>query len=565
MPRDERLALAEQLNSALPSGSRLKAHHLESKPAPCAPIFTAPSHTSPELTNCQSHLLSISIDHNGSVVHVFVIEVLIYSNISLTTLFVSKADSTGYLHLAELPKKRRSVLKTLSCTFLHYLIRKHRSSQKRLLLSLFARSQNQYLFPGSVDNPKKHVLSDRGLIKWWCQIFDEILQQYPSEPSGDANEKQDSTESNVIAKAYLRVPGCDRYETRGFLPSYAKYVSAKPQRWHVSEDPLREIASSPALPERYLIPRFPDDPKSRYMDSLDEELPENEPTDSSEVQARRRWRSVKSLEQFWDTMAFRQECSSGRLVGFLWAVFSPNSTDSEITTEAEGHMTPKVSANANQESKASVAEEIQLPRDRSRHPDEPGNSGDKDLLPSAPHVPPLGIPVSQVAHLHEHADGGKLDPMPNSETKKSHHSSRHVVKPNDDLTLILDDNCYRKAGETLLTLDYADLDLAKQSTKDWLEKVSAFAIDSPDWGFDLVGREDDDGTECLAKESSNPTMKKRAFGDVESISVTTLPLGSLKKKAKQTCEGTGQAREAPRPTVNTLNGGLIRKKVKTTG
>src|SRR6266487_4672259 len=32
-------------------------------------------------------------------------------------------------------------------------------------------AQGQYLFPGSVENSRKHILNDRGLVKWWCRAL----------------------------------------------------------------------------------------------------------------------------------------------------------------------------------------------------------------------------------------------------------------------------------------------------------------------------------------------------------------------------------------------------------
>src|SRR5208282_769802 len=69
-------------------------------------------------------------------------------------------------------------------------------------------------------------------------------------------------------------------------------------------------------PPRCLVPRFPDDPKSRFLDELDGEL-----SISQGKAVDGEWRSVKTLDQFWEMMAFRQECSAGRLVGFIWIVF----------------------------------------------------------------------------------------------------------------------------------------------------------------------------------------------------------------------------------------------------
>ena len=69
------------------------------------------------------------------------------------------------------------------------------------------------------------------------------------------------------------------------------------------------------------------------MEQLDDELPDDE-AELSQSQSQTQegllkkqrtgqWRSVRGLEQFWEMMSFRQECSSGRLVGFLWATFQP--------------------------------------------------------------------------------------------------------------------------------------------------------------------------------------------------------------------------------------------------
>jgi len=52
---------------------------------------------------------------------------------------------------------------------------------------------------------------------------------------------------------------------------------------------------------RDVIPVFPDDPKARFLDDLK--------TDGQ--------LATTTLSQFWELMEHRQECSSGRLVGFI--------------------------------------------------------------------------------------------------------------------------------------------------------------------------------------------------------------------------------------------------------
>ena len=480
--------------------------------------------------------MSISIGEDGLTVQAFAVEVIIYNSSSLTTLFVSKADSTGYLLLAKHPKEKRSLLKRISRTFLQYLVEKYQKPQKRLLLSLFARSQNQYLFPGSIENHQKHVLSDRGLIKWWCQIFDEIIQQYPVEPLQGPTKKEEQQESSISAKAYLRVPGCDSYETRSFLPSNAKYDNKKPQRWHSSEDPLREIASSPSLPERCLIPRFPDDPKARYLDSLDEELSENafgELESPLQYQFSGKWRSVRSLEQFWETMAFRQECSSGRLVGFLWAVFSPPRLDVNERNTGGEHDRLKVPQDSGEEAVTTNGKNAEHPYDETPLPDRSQINGAQQVLLTAPHVPSLDTSANPVlansAHPYQERINIATDPgdeTPNKENQEpSPISSIPAAQPSQDW--------YPKIGSFLLSLDYATLPLAKQSTKAWIDQVDALVPSTHYHSFDIVGEQ--------AEESEAPDMRdagestnneKKRTAEAVNPAAAAIPIGLVRKKVK---------------------------------
>ena len=529
-------SLKTLLESTLPRNTQLRIHLIRSEAATCSPIFAHPPNRFPEATKCESHFLSISIDHNDAFLQIFAMEVLVYSTSRLTTLFVSKADSTGYLHLADQPESKRSILRRLAKVFLQYLIRKHRSPERRLLLSLFARSQNQYLFPGSVENPKKHVLSDRGLIKWWCQVFDDILQDYPVQPDNDLSSNASEEREIFGAKAYVRVPGCDIYEMRGFLPPYAKYDNTKSRRWYASEDPLRDITASTGLPERCLIPRFPDDPKARYMDSLDEELPESKDKTASDTQTGQnagKWSSVKSLEQFWDTMAFRQECSSGRLVGFLWAVFTPSNSnkDGDISQFNDG-LRQTVQRNGNSASTSLTNGEGQG-RDQSGVSDGICMLNDNPVLATAPHVPPLD---SATGHSSEDPSSASSEDANAGSAKVGEPSTKntegHIEDSGGDTTLVINEAAYQKAGETLLSLDYATLDLAKRSTKDWIHTTSTLTGEACQWGFDVVGRGELDLTGVNVQDMSDKQSKKRGAEDINGVAASSLPLGMLKKKPK---------------------------------
>ena len=154
--------LGDRLAQILPRNVKVTIRHISSTPTQCGALFAAPEGEDPETTFCENHFLTVSTDENNNETEVIVfgIEALVYTTSHLTTIFVSKADSTGYLHVPTL-------LKRISTTFLEYLADTRQRPGVRLVLSLFARAQNQYLFPGSVLNTDKHVLDDRALVKWW--------------------------------------------------------------------------------------------------------------------------------------------------------------------------------------------------------------------------------------------------------------------------------------------------------------------------------------------------------------------------------------------------------------
>ena len=301
--------LLQRLASVLPKDIIFKIYHLSTPPTRTSALYSAPPGGRPDRTYCESHFLSASIqtsvqdDQSESAdVLVFAIEILIYSTAFDSTFFISKADSTGYLHLLNLPKGTSSPLREISATFLRYLAEKRQRENIRSVLSLFARAQDQYLFPGSVEYSGKHVLDDRGLVRWWCRVLNPLIEQCSSNTQ--------SSQWDTV-KGYLIVPGLDIHETRSYIPRGTK------ASWTIGH-PLRDISRHPSdVPPRCLIPHFPDDPKSRYLDELDDEISKSRHFESGQ------WKSVKSIDQFWDMMAFRQECSAGRLVGFIWIVFTP--------------------------------------------------------------------------------------------------------------------------------------------------------------------------------------------------------------------------------------------------
>ena len=533
----------ERLARSLPEGCRFIIHHLSTPPTACPAIYAAPPNEEPEETYCESHFLSVSIDSDGSQLQVFAIEVLIYTTEYLTTLFVSKADSTGYLYLLKLPQGTPSPLKILSTTFLQYLKEDRERPDRRLVLSLFARAQNQYLFPGSIENTHKHVLDDRGLIKWWCKVLDAILEDNENDGNAEEVKRKDTRDGQVSeSHGFLKVPGCDSYETQSFLPKKERGDTTRRRRW-LTKDPLRELGRSPGLPERCLIPRFPDDPKARFVETLDDEIPDEDsqlslsqmPASPSKKQNNGRWRSVKSLEQFWELMQFRQECSSGRLVGFLWATFQPATLCCH--RKSLGTVRLQDRSKSVLPTSASPVEETSL-----LSPQSPPRSCSVPELP--PSTPPK--PVS----LEQTPTPTPVKRKQTTDMRDLPEETRYYYWPkNSRGEVILRQKDYQRVGSLLLRLDYADEKVAIESTGKWISDVIGRA-GLKAWGWHVVGKK-------MTSAERDPIIATRP---------AMLNAGLIRKKKRQADDMNGDAVDAglnaKESGIHTLSAGLVRKKAK---
>ena len=509
--------LAELLAKALPKHSQWTLHHVSTPPTKCSPIFAAPPGQQPEETYCESHFFSISHGHVDRLLQVFAIEVLIYATKRLTTLFVSKADSTGFMRSFRLPKDTQSPLKTAATIVLQFLVRERTRCDRLTVLSLFARSQSQYLFPGSADNGHKSIRDDRALIKWWCQVADLVLLAHDS-TIGSNNIPQE-------AQGYLRVPGYEAHETRHLIDGGKLGTCAVNPRWKAT-DPLREIASAPNLPERCLIPRFPDDPKARYVETLDEELPDYEfdgPPPKATVHrpevplnspSAGKWRSIRSLNQFWEAMSFRQECSSGRLVGFLWVVFTP-----------VGLKSPKISVNRLDAPAQSTLLSLSIPtfqKDKISESNKISTTPQgSSLTLSSPHAPPQTTQSPVMKEVNE--DVGL-------QVEKAEHfywpaSSRGEV--------VLRKSDYDRVQSLMLRRDYSNERDARDSAKMWINEVGTRAS-VQSWGQYIVG-------EAETTQENTPSTKR----DTEALEVNVLGTSLVKKKKKRPASNDDPAMEGP--------------------
>lgn len=542
-------SLRDRLAAVLPQGHKFGIHHISTPPTPTEPLCVAPPGHRPDKTYRESHFLAVSIHpQDGSVTPpkraspgadrgkepapkkqalVFAIEVLIFTTAFQTTLFVSKADSTGYLHLLNLPKGVPSPIRQVCATFLAHLLDHRRRKHVQSVVNLFARAQAQYLFPGSVRNKGKHVLDDRGLVRWWCKVLSPLMEGLSKEPWAST-------------KGYLLVPGLEETEMRAFIPrtaaSLANWVIGHPLE--LTSHYTRDFDS---VPPRCLIPGYPDDPKSRFRDELDEEV-------SKQKQGIGAWKSVRSLEQFWEMMAFRQECSSGRLTGFVWLVFDPNQPSLYPPSTTGPPETKPTALNPSSDSSLPPALPTTPPR---RH---------LAILPSQT-TPPSPPSKAHKKKAKKKLSGRIVPRAPKIKTHaRSYKANRPTVTayyywpPEARGDKMVEEAEYKRIVDLLLHLDFSTLDKTVGSSKRWLNEV---------------GMGDGGEGGVVGKAVIPDSLRANEAASNTSGSVTNLTGLIRRKNAPAASEPAnsgqpGSAAKAPTEPakVNVLGANLVRKRKK---
>jgi regulator of Ty1 transposition protein 109 len=532
-----RSELYSRIEAMLGVGLEYKVHHLSTRPTKTDALFAAAPAKRPQRTFCESHFLTLSVaststnssnssDSSASTGHVFVfaIEVLVYTTASLTTLFVSKADSTGHLPTSP-TQQRQSPIRPLTSTFITWLAESRQRPGIPLVVSLFARAQDQYLFPGSVDHGAKHVLDDRQLVKWWCKTLDPVLRLH--------------TDDQYTTRAHVIVPGFDSHETTQFFPTSHRSDPQDNRKWRHGH-PLLEIAPNPSAPPRCLVPHFPDDPKARYLDELDAELPDSQPSQSFFSPSKKgngMWKSIRTLDQFWDTMAFRQECSSGRMVGFIWLVFTPTHPTIQSLEDTVTNTTPATSFNADDilgadqifSSQESIGQASEVTKSSPRK-----SSRRKKL--SGPIIPRQPKIKSSSSNLSSRSD--------KSSSKEWPENGRGQI--------VLDHSSYTRVHDLLLRLDFSDLNAATGSTRKWLSEVPAITTPAEDWGKEVTGSYQTANQTDVAGQAATPVS-----GQVNDLSSML-----VRKKRKNGDNETQSPAAVDTPAVNVLGASVVRKKPK---
>jgi regulator of Ty1 transposition protein 109 len=446
-----------------------------------------------------------------------------------------------------------------------WLARERHREGKKLVVSLFARAQDQYLFPASIDNKNKHVLDDRGLVKWWCRVLDPIIWQYRAEDerkpfaerlASSAACNGSARSPQATAKGYLVIPGFEPYDTLRYLPPPP--VANAPRRWATTH-PLLGIAPHPAAPPRCLVPHFPDDPKARFLDELDEELPDRgtdamvadggTPSRSSGI-----WKSVKTLDQFWEFMAFRQECSSGRIVGFIWVVITPP----EPTIPEEDEEEPSQQSALQSFSQIESQKSVSSPRRRTNAKRRRNKLEYGPIPLKLPRIKQTSSELSTTSNASN-----------NSASKNVPERTPYYVWPWDSRgTICFSTKDYDRAHEVLIQQNFGTRASTANATKRWKEEIAVLG-GVHEWGWTVTGKKafSNNPASAASNEVTPVTVmgvrKKRKPEAAPAVppaeDVRALDFELVRKKAKV------EPTPVEQPTandVNTLSTGLVRKKPK---
>ncbi|KAK6356802.1 hypothetical protein TWF718_001143 [Orbilia javanica] len=421
--------LASALSSFLSSDFNI--HHVSHPPTLCDPLYSAPLGRKPPTTRLTRHFLAVSSVSTSIIV--YAIEIHIYTTRSSTTIFVSKADSTGFLPKPAfpVPKGSASPIRATTTAFLEYLIAEYNRPGIPTHLTLFARAQDQYLFPNSVNNKSKHVLSDIQLIRWWARVFDPLMSSISL--LGQVSEPP---------KSYLLVPGLELTDLRNVIPS-KQWVHGHPY-------------SHPSKPVRECIPQFEDDPKARFLNELEEEG----------------WKGCRNMKEFWELMAFRQECSLGKSVGFLSLVFESSKPARNSERKEIGAPDNSQGSQSSQSSQTSTnSPSTPAPKKRrSPNPDSKNNTSKRRKL-KLPDDFQSASTYTIASVLRNPATREYITRRSSTLSSRSSSFSSAIATANDNGKggKVLSQKDYDRLMHSLLDSDFQGKKCAKESSELWIQ------------------------------------------------------------------------------------------------
>lgn len=304
--------IIEELEKELPkTDSPFTVFYWRSKDAQCRPLVyrggyketpdnKADSSSTDTLT---THFVVLAF---GGVI-IFAIEIMIYKTPDgRQAIFISKADTTGHYTLnatMETIKRPKLSYAKVTTGILRALLRCFIDPEHQVKICLFARAEKQYLFPLSSECPSKHILTGSQLLRWWIKVLMDTL-------------KHDELIS-AVERARLQIPGNELTRIKSFFP---RSQSPEPPavNWEVGDVFWPDDDLS--LPAVKCIPRFPDDPLTRFLDFL--------VTDKRALST--------DQDRFWVELQAQQEFRLSIEVGILGVDFRINPSRS-VYQELQGN------------------------------------------------------------------------------------------------------------------------------------------------------------------------------------------------------------------------------------
>jgi regulator of Ty1 transposition protein 109 len=237
------------------------------------------------------------------------------------------------------------------------------------------------------------------------------------------------------------------------------------------------------------------------------------------------------MEQFWETMAYRQECSAGRLVGFIWVVFQDHQGQAKETHEQQ------IDANS---TVLSATIQSQVGGSVNRVPVLATANPAGLTLPGSP---PLSAPVLP-PHETDTLEAGN----PVAEAAEQYYDDNQTLPINWPSKtrgeLLVSAEQYDTLIDHLLQLDFSTRADGEKGTSSFITKGAELA--GTTWGQTIIGR-------------TNSPEGTRTTSLPQEVDVNILT-GIRKKRKVDVVE---EKSAPPQPMVNTLTAGLLRKKAKT--
>ncbi|KZO93614.1 hypothetical protein CALVIDRAFT_472700, partial [Calocera viscosa TUFC12733] len=281
----------------------------------------------------------------------------LFPSTTSSILYIAKLDTSG---LSSPP----SPSAILARAFLSHLCAPSTRPTPVVWVHVFARAQGQYLFPNSSENGRKRVLGDARLCGWWKSLLQEVVREVLPEPGVTTGTAVHTAASNKSYAAFYLLPGYSALEATRLLPArptppipwtYAHPYTLSPSPSSPSSSlppahplPLPWPSAHPTQGIAGLIPSFPDDPKARFVQELASDVdplaavprkrgnlkgpdpPQSGKNKSSQETgtgpgggAEEKALARTGVDEFWQLVPFRQECSSGAVTAFFVLVFLP--------------------------------------------------------------------------------------------------------------------------------------------------------------------------------------------------------------------------------------------------